>query len=216
MEAAKDIGVHVDSQVLLVDESLVPCLDALMCPVCEWLFNQSVYKVDDPLPRQSSEVLFIWQVLLGLRIAQSFFDELFDAKTFVLRHREVPHSIAVDELPLTLDQLLQKVDRMALVWCKVRMALDSQEGVSRGLVSNDVATYTSRFDRNLDANILAVTCCLARSSPSSTILDVSFILIKISNALAYMQRCKDIFCQQNSFGTKKNSSAWNQDLSCVP
>ena len=125
MEAAKDIGVHVDSQVLLVDESLIPCLDALMCPVCEWLFDQSVYKVYDPLPRQSSEVLFIWQVLLGLRIAQNFFDELFDAKTFVLRHGEVAHSIAVDELPLTLDQLLQKVDRMALVWCKVRMALDS-------------------------------------------------------------------------------------------
>ena len=187
-----------------------------MCPVCEWLFDQSVYKVDEPLPRQSSEVLFVWQVLLGLRIAQSFLDELLDAKTFVLRHGEIPHSVAVDELPLTLDQLLQKVDRMALVWCKVRMALDSQEGVSRGWMSKNTATYTSRFDRNLDANILAVTCCLARSSPSSTILDVSFIMIKISNALAYMQRCKDIFCQQNFFGTKKNFSAWNKDLSCVP
>ncbi len=187
-----------------------------MCPVCEWLFNQSVYKVDDPLPRQSSEVLFVWQVLLGLRIAQSFLDELLDAKTFVLRHREVAHSIAVDKLPLALDQLLQKVDRVALEGCKVRMALNSQESVPRGWVSKGAATYTSRFERNLEANILAVTCCLARSSPSSTILDVSFIMIKISNALAYMQCCKDIFCQQNSFGTKKNSSAWNQDLSCVP
>ena len=54
LEAAKNIGVHVDNQVLLVDELLVPCLDALMCPVCEWLLDQSVDKVDDPLPRQSS------------------------------------------------------------------------------------------------------------------------------------------------------------------
>ena len=39
LEAAKDVGVHVNSQVLLIDEPLVPCLYALMCPVCEWLFN---------------------------------------------------------------------------------------------------------------------------------------------------------------------------------
>jgi len=35
LETAKDIGVHVDSQFLLVDEPLVPSLDALMSPVCE-------------------------------------------------------------------------------------------------------------------------------------------------------------------------------------
>ena len=120
----------------------------------------------------------------------------------------------MDELPLALDQLLQKVDRVALEGCKVRMALNSQESVPRGWVSKGAATYTSRFERNLEANILAVTCCLARSSPSSTILDESFILIKISNSLTYTQCCKDIFWQENSFSAKQNSSSWNQDLSC--
>jgi len=193
LEAAKDFGVDVDGQVLLVDELLVPGLDALVGPVSERLVNQRVGKVDDPLPGQASEVFLVGQVLPGLRIAQSFFDELFDAQAFVLGYREITHSIAVDELSLALDQLLQKVDGMTLVGCKVCTALNCEKVVPRKMLSKAYSTYTSRFERNLEANILAVTCCLTRASPSSAILTLTFILIKTCNASANTECCKDIF-----------------------
>jgi len=168
-------------------------LDAFLCPVSEWSIDQSVGKVDNPLPRQAFEVFFIWQVLPCLRIAQSFFDELFDAKAFVLGNGEVTNSVAVDELSLALDQLLQKVDGMTLVGCKVCTALNCEKVVPRKMLSKAYSTYTSRFERNLEANILAVTCCLTRASPSSAILTLTFILIKTCNASENTEFCKDIF-----------------------
>ena len=153
-----------------------------MRPVREGLVDQRVGEVDDPLPGQAPEVLLVGQVLPGLRIAQRFFDELLDAQAFVLGHGEVAHSVAVDELPLALDQLLQEVDGVALVGGEVCAALDREEVVPRGGVSKGAGTYTSRFERYFEANILAVTCCLARASPISTILTLTFILIKSRNA----------------------------------
>ena len=183
LKATKDVWVNVNGQILLVNELLVSWLNALLCPVCKRSIDQRISKIDEPLAWYSFEVLFVWQILPSLRIAHSFFEELFNAKTFILRYRQVSNSVAVDELPLPLNQLLQKVDGMTLVWCQVCTTLDCQEVVPIKMLSKAYNTYTSRFERNFDANILAVTCCLARASLSSTILNRNFILIKLGNAL---------------------------------
>ena len=68
------------------------------------------------------------------------------------------------ELALAIDELLEKVDRVAFQGCQVGVALDSEKVVPEAKVMRKKVTYTSRFDRNLDANMVAVTCCYCYSA----------------------------------------------------
>ena len=68
------------------------------------------------------------------------------------------------ELAFAIDELLEKVDRVALQGCKVGMTLHSEKVVPEVKVMRYRDTYTSRFERNLDANMVAVTCCYCYSA----------------------------------------------------
>ena len=65
----------------------------------------------------------------------------------------------MEELALAVDELLQEVDRVAVQWGEVGMALNGEEVVPVRKVSFGASTYTSRLERNLEANMAAVTCC---------------------------------------------------------
>ena len=64
----------------------------------------------------------------------------------------------MEELALAVDDLLQEVDRVAVQRGEVSVALDGEEVVPVKKVSFGASTYTSRLERNLEANIAAVTC----------------------------------------------------------
>ena len=56
-----------------------------------------------------------------------------------------------------LDQRLEEVNRMAFERSKEGMALNSQEMIPKDSVIIIYSTYTSLFERNFEANIVAVT-----------------------------------------------------------
>jgi hypothetical protein len=87
------------------------------------------------------------------------------------------------------------------------MALNCQEVVPVEKVSADEDTYTSRFERYLDANIVAATCCLPASCPSSTIGFCLCSLILINLLAADATSCEDTQQQRNSLGLQKDSSS---------
>ena len=64
----------------------------------------------------------------------------------------------MEELALSVDELLQKVDRVAVQRGEVGVALNGEEVVPVRKVSFGASTYTSRLERNLEANMAAVTC----------------------------------------------------------
>ena len=127
-------------------------------PVSEGLAGQRVDKVDDPLARQLPQVILIWEVGCNLGVLACLAQELLDAEALVLGHRQVQHLVTVEELALAVDELLQEVDRVAVQRGEVGVALNGEEVVPVRKVSFSASTYTSRLERNFEANIAAVTC----------------------------------------------------------
>ena len=123
MEAAQDLRIDLDSELLLLDKLRVARLDAHQDPVGERLLYQSVREVDEPLTRQPLKVFRVGQVLSGQRVLLRSFENLLDPKAFVLRHRQVTDAVAVDELSLTLNERLEVVDGVALVGRQVRVTV---------------------------------------------------------------------------------------------
>ena len=157
-EVAEDLGVDVDGQLLLLDELLVAALDDGLGPVGEGLPDERVAEVDEPLPGQLAELLLVGQVVCTHHVAQGLLEDLLDAEAFVLWKRQVTDTVVAHELLLALDDGLQVVDGVALVGREVGVAVDGEEGVPTDGVRNSSLTYTSRLNRYLEANILAVTC----------------------------------------------------------
>ena len=158
VEVVEDLWVDVDGQLLLLDEFLVATLDDGLGPVGEGLADERVAEVDEPLPGQLAELLLVGQVVCTHHVAQGLLEDLLDAEALVLGERQVADTVVAHELLLALDDGLQVVDGVALVWREVGVAVDGEEGVPTGGVRNSGLTYTSRLDRYLEANILAVTC----------------------------------------------------------
>lgn len=69
----------------------------------------------------------------------------------------------MDELLLALDERLQKVDGVTLEGSQVGSALDGEEVEPEEGVRDHELTYTSRLERYFEANMEAVTYCMARS-----------------------------------------------------
>ena len=55
--------------------------------------------------------------------------DLLDTETVVLWERQVSHIVTADELFVALDDLLEIVDRVALVWSEVCVAVHREEVV---------------------------------------------------------------------------------------
>ena len=157
-EAAEDLGVDVDGQLLLLDELLVAALDDRLGPVGEGLPDERVAEVDEPLPGELAELLLLGQVVRTDFVAQGLLEDLLDAQTFVLGQGQVTNTVVADELLRALDDGLEVVDGVALVGREVGVAVDGEEGVPTDGVRDLSCTYTSRLDRYLLANICAVTC----------------------------------------------------------
>ena len=154
----EDLRVDVDGQLLLLDEPLVASLDDGLGPVGEGLPDERVAEVDEPLPGQLAELLLVGQVVSADLKAQGLLEDLLDAEALVLRKRQVTDTVVADVLLLSLDNGLEVVDGVALVGREVGVAVDGEEGVPTEGVRDSSCTYTSRLDRYLEANILAVTC----------------------------------------------------------
>ena len=98
-------------------------------PVSEGLAGQRVDEVDDPLARQLPQVILIREVGCNLGVLACLAQELLDAEALVLGHGQVLHLVAVKELALSVDELLQKVDRVAVQRGEVGVALNGEEVV---------------------------------------------------------------------------------------
>ena len=85
-------------------------------------------------------------------------------------HREVLDPVAVEELLLAADEVLQEVDGVALVRGQEGVAVDGEEVVPTKGVSIIKETYTSRFELYLAAKAAAVMRGRAASLRSSTIM----------------------------------------------
>ena len=86
LETAEYLRVNVDAQVTIVEQLCIASFNKLRDPICKWFANESVRHVDDPLPRESLELVSLWQVLYHLWARQHFIENLFDAKALVLWH----------------------------------------------------------------------------------------------------------------------------------
>ena len=91
------------------------------------------------------------------------YEKLFNAEALVLRHGQVLHTVAVDELFYTLDQCLKKVYGDVVIMWEVGVTLDGGEVIPEKKFSCGNGTYTSLFDLYLAANVAAVMTYLARS-----------------------------------------------------
>ena len=133
-------------------------------PVGEGLAAQRVHEIDHPLAWQLPPLVGIGQVGLSLGDLGRLLQELFDAETLILRHRQVLYLVAVEELALAVDQRLEEVDGVAVVRRQIGAALHGEEVVPAEKVSGVHCTYTSRLDRYFEANMAAVTCCCCGSA----------------------------------------------------
>ena len=115
--------------------------------------HQRVSQIDQPLTRQFAELLLIRQIVVDGTEGDSLLQDLLNTETIVLWERQVAHIVTVDELLVALDDLLEIVDRVALVWSEVRVAVHGEEHVPEKNVRSKFTTYTSRLERYLEANI---------------------------------------------------------------
>ena len=97
--------------------------------------HQRVSQIDQPLTRQFAELLLVRQVVVDGVIGKGLLQDLLNTKAFVLGERQIAHIVAVDELLVALDNLLEVVDRVALVRGEVRMAVHGEEHVPTARVS---------------------------------------------------------------------------------
>ena len=157
LESTQNFGVHHDGHVTLGHELLITCLHTFLHPVGKGPSHQSVGTIDDPLSRQTTEVISVREVVGRHRVLGRLGEELLDAETFVLRHGQVLNTVSMKEFLRAHDELLQEVDGDVLVSWQVRMALDGSKVVPEHTVSRRRVTYTSRLDLYLAANDAAVT-----------------------------------------------------------
>ena len=80
-------------------------------------------------------VVLLREIVCHLRILVCLLQELLDAEALVLRHRKVLDLVAVEELALAVDELLEEVDGVALQGRQVGVALDGEEVVPEDKVS---------------------------------------------------------------------------------
>ena len=135
LEGSHDVGVHHDGELLVCNDLSVPRLNVLEHPVGKRLASQRVHNVDDPLAGEPHVVVLLREIICHLRILAGLLQELLEAEALVLRHREVLDLVAVEELALAVDELLEEVDRVALKGRQVGMALDGEEVVPEDKVS---------------------------------------------------------------------------------
>ena len=116
-EAAEDLGVDVDAQLLLVHQPLVARLEDAPGPVRERLPHQRVRQVDEPLPRQLPMLIRLGQVGETSLVALNLLKDVLDAEALVLWQRQVLNPVVVDEALAAADDALQEVDGVALKRC---------------------------------------------------------------------------------------------------
>ena len=75
------------------------------------------------------ELLLIRQIVIDGTEGDSLLQDLLDTETVVLWERQVAHIVTVNELLVALDDLLEIVDRVALVWSEVCVAVHREEVV---------------------------------------------------------------------------------------
>ena len=91
--------------------------------------HKRVSQIDQPLTRQFAELLLIRQIVIDGTEGDSLLQDLLDTETVVLWERQVAHIVTVNELLVALDDLLEIVDRVALVWSEVCVAVHREEVV---------------------------------------------------------------------------------------
>ena len=129
LEGPQDVGVHLDGEVTIFHEALVPRLHGGKAPVSEGLAREAVRQVDDELPGKAATLFQLGQILFDGRVLARLNQELLDAETLVLGHGQVLDAVGVKELFPAGNQGLEKVDGHAVVRRQVRPTLDRGEVV---------------------------------------------------------------------------------------
>ena len=86
MEGTEDLRIHVDGQLPLLHDFVIPRLHVLKHPVRERFANKCVHQVDHPLTRKFAALIWFWKIALSLRIVGCLGEELFHPKPFILRN----------------------------------------------------------------------------------------------------------------------------------
>ena len=84
-KGCRDLRVKFDDQVSILCYGIIPLFNALLNEVRDRLANDGEEHVDDPLPRQARHVTLVRQIVLDSIILCTFFEESFDAETFIER-----------------------------------------------------------------------------------------------------------------------------------
>ena len=116
LEPCEDLRVHVDSEVLLLDELLVPLGDLLVDPVLERLADDGVDEVGDVGPGQLLHLSRLHgQRLLYCWVALGVMEHGSRAESLEVRHLDGLHLRRLDGSPPAGSQVSQVEDGHRLV-----------------------------------------------------------------------------------------------------
>ena len=101
-----DLRIHVDAEILQLDNAGIPLLDSLLDPIREDILNCSMDYIAKPLFGKFIPLLFFWKIWHALRVQSNEFPDLFDAEGLVLRDRQVLDVISWNPFPGTTDEIL--------------------------------------------------------------------------------------------------------------
>ena len=130
VEDARDLGVHLNEEVALLDEAVVAALDGLLHPQVELLADDRVQDIDYVLAGEPVHIELVFGEILQGRPAIPFSPELhhlFDAEALVVGDVEVLGLLRRDAQGLPVDQVPQVPDRSLFVGRQVALDLGRQE-----------------------------------------------------------------------------------------
>ena len=96
VEGGQEVRVHVDHEIFIGLQLLIPGHDSLAHPLRKVLAHHGVYHVNDELLGQLGYLLVHREVLHHLWYSLGLANDVFLGESLVLWHWEVPHAIIPD------------------------------------------------------------------------------------------------------------------------
>ena len=96
MEGRSDGWVHLNEEILLPRQVVIPGDDRIFHPGSKRLTNERVSNIDDPLAGNLVHIAVFWQVVGDLGILARSLEDSLDAEVLVLRTVEMLDFVAFD------------------------------------------------------------------------------------------------------------------------
>ena len=96
MEGLGDIWIHLDEELLLLCQLLVADGNFISSPGAEWLPQDGVGDVDEPLTRNLVHVAVLRQIVVDPGVLSCLLEDALDAEGLVVGHVEDLDLVALD------------------------------------------------------------------------------------------------------------------------